>query len=114
MARFKVIVASPDGSTQSVEIEGNQAQPLIGKKIGETINGTIVGLAGKSLVITGGSDADGFPMRPDVHGGIRKGILLSGGTGFKPQRKGIRKRKAVRGNTITDNIFQINMKVQDQ
>ena len=113
MAKFKVIVASSDGSTKSMEIEGNQAQPLIGKKIGETINGTIIGLAGKSLVITGGSDVDGFPMRRDVHGGIRKGVLRSGGTGYKPKQKGSRKRKAVRGNTITDNIFQINMKVTD-
>jgi small subunit ribosomal protein S6e len=113
MAKFKIIVASSDGTTQSMEIEGSQAQPLIGKKIGETINGTIVGLAGKSLVITGGSDSDGFPMRPDVHGGIRKGVLLSGGVGFKPQRRGVRKRKAVRGNTITDNIFQVNMKIAE-
>ena len=113
MAKFKVIVSSSDGTTQSMEIEGSQAQPLIGKKIGETINGTIVGLAGKSLVITGGSDSDGFPMRPDVHGGIRKGVLLSGGAGFKPQRRGVRKRKAVRGNTITDNIFQVNMKIAE-
>lgn len=113
MAKFKVIIASSDGSTKSIEIEGNQAQPLIGKKIGETINGAIVGLGGKSLIITGGSDIDGFPMRRDVHGGVKKGVLLSGGTGFKPKRKGSRKRKAIRGNTITDNIFQINMKVTD-
>jgi small subunit ribosomal protein S6e len=113
MAKFKVIVASSDGTTKSIEIEGSQAQPLIGKKIGETINGTIIGLAGKSLIITGGSDSDGFPMRPDVHGGIKKRVLLSSGAGFKPKRKGARKRKAVRGNTITDNIFQINLKVTD-
>ena len=113
MAKFKVNIASSDGSTKSMEIEGNQAQSLIGKKIGETINGTIVGLAGKSLIITGGSDVDGFPMRRDVHGGVKKGVLLSSGTGFKPKRKGSRIRKAVRGNTITDNIFQINLKVID-
>ena len=34
--------------------------------------------------------------------------LLSGGIGFKPSRKGQRRRKTVRGNTISDDIVQIN------
>jgi small subunit ribosomal protein S6e len=34
--------------------------------------------------------------------------LLSGGVGFKPKRKGQRRRKTVRGNTISDDIVQIN------
>ena len=63
------------------------------------------------VLITGGSDKDGFPIRSDVHGGVRRRIILSGGVGFNPQDKGERRRKTIRGNTITDEIVQINMKI---
>jgi hypothetical protein len=49
-------------------------------------------------------------VRGDVHGGARKAIILSGGPGFNPTLKGERRRKSVRGNVITDNLIQINMK----
>jgi small subunit ribosomal protein S6e len=59
----------------------------------------------------GGSDKDGFPMRPSVHGGVRRRVILSGGVGFNPQNRGMRKRKTIRGNVITDEIVQVNMKI---
>jgi small subunit ribosomal protein S6e len=59
----------------------------------------------------GGSDKDGVPIRPNVHGGVRRNVVLSGGTGFNPQNKGERRRKTVRGNVITDEIVQINTKI---
>ena len=62
----------------------------------------------------GGSDKDGVPMRPDVHGGVRRNVVLSGGSGFNPERKGERKRKTVRGNVITDEIVQVNMKIVER
>lgn len=113
MARFKLIVSSSDGKGKTVDIEGVTAQPLIGKRIGQTINGSVIGLEGKKLLITGGSDKDGFPMRHDVHGGVRKSIILSGGSGFHSTTKGERRRKSVRGNTITDNIIQVNLKIME-
>ncbi|MDR0318769.1 MAG: hypothetical protein LBI09_01890, partial [Nitrososphaerota archaeon] len=66
------------------------------------------------LQILGGSDTDGVPMRGDVHGGNRRQVVLSEGTGFKPKREGERRRKTVRGNTITDEITQINLKIVEQ
>ena len=112
MAKFKVIVSDPtDGTSQSVELEETQAVPLIGRKLGEVIDGVAVKLSGYKLKITGGSDKDGFPMRPDIHGGVRVGAILSGGAGFHSSRKGERKRKTLRGNVITDEIVQLNMKV---
>lgn len=112
MAKFKIIVSDPkDGKSQSVEVEEGQAVPLIGRKLGEVIDGAAVKLSGYKLKITGGSDKDGFPMRPNIHGGVRVGAILSGGVGFHSTRKGDRKRKTVRGNVITDSIVQINMKV---
>jgi small subunit ribosomal protein S6e len=111
MAKFKVIVSDPDGTSQFIELEETQAVPLIGRKLGEVIEGATVKLSGYKLKITGGSDKDGFPMRPNIHGGVRVGAILSEGVGFHSSQKGERKRKTLRGNVITDAIVQINMKV---
>jgi small subunit ribosomal protein S6e len=115
MAKFKIIVSDPEeGTSKTVELEEARAVPLIGKKIGDTIDGTILGLPGCKVQITGGSDKDGFPMRPNVHGGVRRSVVLSGGVGFNPENRGERKRKKVRGNVITDEIVQINMKIVEK
>ena len=53
-------------------------------------------------------------MRSNVHGGVRRAVVLSGGAGFKAQKKGERRRKTVRGNIITDEIVQINIKIVEQ
>jgi len=112
MAKFKIVVSDPaSGKAKTIEVEGDKATPLIGRKIGDVVDGAIVGMPGKKLLITGGSDKDGFPMRPDVHGGVKMRVLLSGGAGFKPKNKGERRRKTVRGNTITEDIVQINVKI---
>jgi small subunit ribosomal protein S6e len=114
MAKFKIIVSSPEGTSKVVELEETRAMPLIGRRIGEIIDGSIVDLAGKKVQVMGGSDKDGFPMRPSVHGGVRRRILLSGGVGFNPQNEGVRKRKTIRGNVITDEIVQINLKIVEK
>ncbi|RJS76379.1 30S ribosomal protein S6e [Candidatus Bathyarchaeota archaeon] len=115
MAKFKVIISDPeDGTSKMVELEEARTVPLIGRKIGEIIDGAIVGLPGHKLQITGGSDKDGFPMRRNVHGGVRRKIILSGGTGFNPQKEGERRRKTVRGNVITEEIVQINLKIVEK
>ncbi len=115
MARFKVIVSDPETAvSKAVEVEGSRAVPLIGKRIGETIDGSVVGLSGHKLQITGGSDKDGFPMRPNIHGGVRVRAILSGGVGFHSKREGERRRKTLRGNVITEEIVQINMKIVEK
>ena len=115
MAKFKVIVSDPEAGTSSiVELEEARAAPLIGRRIGEIIDGTIVNLPGYKTQIRGGSDKDGFPMRPSVHGGVRRSVILSGGVGFNPQDQGMRRRKSVRGNVITDEIVQINVKITER
>jgi len=115
MAKFKVIVSDPQtGTSKVVEIEEARAAPLIGKKVGEIIEGATVDLPAHKVKIMGGSDKDGVPMRPDVHGGVRRNVVLSGGSGFNPERKGERKRKTVRGNVITDEIVQVNMKIVER
>jgi small subunit ribosomal protein S6e len=115
MAKFKIILSDPDtGSSKTVELEEAGAAPLIGRRIGEVVDGSLLGLPGHKAQITGGSDKDGFPMRPSVHGGVRRGVILSGGVGFSPQNTGERRRKTVRGNVITDEIVQVNMKIVEK
>jgi len=115
MAKFKVIVSDPEaGKSSSFEVEGSRALPLISRRIGETVDGSIIGLSGQKMLITGGSDKDGFPMRTDVHGGVKARVLLSGRTGFKPREKGERERKMIRGDTITEDIVQINTKLVEK
>jgi small subunit ribosomal protein S6e len=115
MAKFKIIISDSEaGTSKMVELEETRALPLIGRKVGEVIDGSILGLSGYKAQITGGSDKDGFPMRPSVHGGVRRKVILSGGVGFNPQDMGARRRKTIRGNVITDEIVQINMKIVEK
>ena len=112
MAKFQINIGDTTGKTYKIDVEeDSQTRPLIGLTLGEEINGDIIGFDGYKLKITGGSDTDGFPMNPSVQGGMRKRILTSGGIGYKPKRTGMRKRKSVRGNTISEDIYQINMKI---
>lgn len=115
MAKFKIIISDPEkGNSKVVELEETRAVPLIGRKIGEMIDGSVVDLPGHKVQITGGSDKDGFPIRKNVHGGVRRRVILSGGVGFNPQNDGERRRKTVRGNVITDEIVQLNMKIVEK
>jgi len=115
---FKIVISEPK-SRKAWQIE-KDAPSLIGKKVGDSFDGSLIGLTGFTLQITGGSDKDGFPMRPDLEGSIRKKALLTKGIGFrgfkkikkkKYKRKGMRKRKYIRGNTVSENIVQVNCKV---
>lgn len=81
-------------------------------KIGDIFTGGLIGFPNYEFQITGGSDNSGFPMRKDVHGPVKKKILVSKrGAGFKPRRKGIKRRKTVRGNEISYDMTLINLKV---
>jgi len=105
----KVVISDPStGKSRQIETE---AENLIGKKIGDIIDGNVLGLPGTLLKITGGSDSDGFPMRPDLEGTGRKKLLLASGPGYRPEKKGVKRRKLVRGNTISPEIAQVNCKI---
>ncbi len=85
---------------------------LVGKKIGEKVEGDFLGLEGYELEIRGGSDHAGFPLRKDIEGPVRKRALLGGGVGVKINRPGMKLRKTVCGNTITVKTAQINLSVK--
>jgi small subunit ribosomal protein S6e len=113
MAKFKLIISDPaTGKSSASEIEGARAQALVGRSLGETIDGSALGIGQGRFLLSGGCDKNGVPMRADVHGGVKKYIVLSGGTGFNPTRHGERRRKLVRGRIITDETYQINFTVK--
>lgn len=107
MANFKLTIADKTGKSITKELKEKDANPLVGLQLENEVDASIVGLAGK-MKITGGSDKSGVPMRADIHGGSRKYILLSKGIGLKNAEKGQRIRKLIRGNTISEEIYQIN------
>lgn len=109
MVEFKVVInnVKTGKSYQKTVPE----QGLMGKKIGDKIDGKIVGLTGYELEIKGGSDTAGFPMIATLDTIGRKKALLSKGPGVKIKRKGMLKRKTIRGNTISDKTAQINLKI---
>lgn len=110
-----LIISDPEtGRSQRVELEAAQMNPLIGRRVGGIIDGTIANLAGHRIQLTGGTDKDGIPMRPDVHGGVKANIILSGGVGYKPKKKGERKRVVVRGNTVTADTIFLNFKIVEK
>jgi len=112
MAVFKVVISDPKSRKSfQVEVDQSKATGLVGKKIGDEFNGDLINLGGYALQITGGTDKDGFPMYPGLKGSGRKKMLLAAPPGFYPKSKGQRRRKTVRGDTISDSIMQINAKI---
>ena len=117
------------GRAYSIEISGSNYNQFVGKRIGDVVDGHFVGtgdttMPGYKLEITGGSDKIGTPMRKDLDGGHRKAILVTASIGFKghsivnkkgqryrTKHHGMRKRRQFRGNTITNDTRQINLKV---
>jgi small subunit ribosomal protein S6e len=90
LVNFKIVISDKTGKSLSHELKDKDAQPFLGSKIGDSFDSSLVGLAGGKLQITGGSDKSGTPMRSDLHG------------------EGKRVRKLLRGNMITEEIYQLN------
>jgi small subunit ribosomal protein S6e len=123
----RMVVSNPrEGKASTIQLTPQQLALLTGKKIGDVLSGEPFGLKDVSIKIRGGSDKDGFPMRPDVSGARKVGVLLTGPPGFHPREKppskrkkrrnrrtvrGLRKKVTVRGNVISDAIAQINVVV---
>ncbi len=109
MTNFKITISDIKGKSISKELKDSDANPLLGLQLGNETDAAIVGLSGK-LKLTGGSDKSGVPMRNDVHGAARKRVLLSKGVGLQDAETGQRKRKLMRGNTLSEEIYQVNCK----
>jgi small subunit ribosomal protein S6e len=109
LTNLKLTISDIKGKSITKELKDADANPLLGLQIGTETDATIVGLKGK-LKITGGSDKSGVPMRSDIHGAARKRVLLSKGVGLQDVEFGQRVRKLMRGNIISEEIYQVNCK----
>lgn len=106
-----VISDTKTGKAYNLELDAGRERILVGLEIGKTIDASNLGLPGYKIMLTGGSDKDGFPIRGDTHGRARKRIILSSPPGFRPNEEGLRRAKSVRGDVITPEIVQINAKI---
>ena len=129
---FKAVIndtaPSSGGRAFGIDITGSNYNHFLGKRIGDTVDGMFVGegdksLSGYKLQITGGSDLTGRPMRPELAGGGIKSVLITAGIGYKGKRyvnkrgkiyrykyDGIRRRRNLRGNVVSQDTRQINLK----
>ena len=107
-----LIVSNPaDGTSQRVELDDQQLRALYGTRIGQVVEGAVAGMQGYKIKLTGGTDKDGIPMRPDVHGSAKARVVLSGGVGYKPKSDGEKKRKVVRGNNVSAETTFLNFTI---
>ncbi len=113
MVNFKLTISDVKGKSISKELKDDDATPLLGLQLGDEADAAIVGLEG-TIKLTGGSDKSGVPMRSDVHGAARKYVLLSRGVGLQDAEKGQRVRKLMRGNTVSEEIYQMNCRFSGQ
>jgi small subunit ribosomal protein S6e len=63
VAVFKTIISDKSGKSISREIKDKEAQPLVGSRIGDLIDSSVLGLTGGKFKITGGSDKSGTKKR---------------------------------------------------
>lgn len=120
---FKINIGTNEGKTYHFESESEE---LLGKKLHEILQGKDLkeDLEGYEFEITGASDKAGFTSMESVEGIALKKVLLSYGKAMKKRirkegkkkigrnkPKGLRLRKTVRGNTISNDIVQINLKI---
>jgi len=123
---FKINLSDKTGKTYKIEAEAEQ---LIDKKLHDKIQGKNIDekLDGFEFEITGTSDKSGFTSMKDVPGIGLKKVLLKYGKAMKkrPKKegkikrsnktpKGLKLRKTVRGEIISSEIVQINLKVLKQ
>ncbi|KAI5180926.1 small subunit ribosomal protein S6e [Nematocida sp. AWRm80] len=110
---MKLNISSPTRTTTiCIEVEYNVAAALCEKQIGDILDGSIISpeWSGFLLKITGGNDKQGFPMVPGLQKIERSRLLLKkGDIGFRCTRKGLRRRKSVRGCIVSHEIQTLNM-----
>jgi small subunit ribosomal protein S6e len=100
---MNITVSNKDGKAYSIKTE---TPAFVGKKIKATVKLDSIGLTGFEGQIKGGSDKQGIPMKHDLEGMNRKKIFI-----VTDKKKGIRKRITKRGNTVSDETAQINIKI---
>ena len=111
MENSVAIIADPKvGKTYKVEVTQDSLNALVGRKIGDELDGIFFNLPGYKMKLTGGSSNDGFPMKRDLKIGGKKRILVKYREGRRG-KNGKRKRVTFRGSIIGPDISQLNLVV---
>jgi small subunit ribosomal protein S6e len=113
MVEYKLVISDKAVSLART-VADPQAAGFLGKRIGETVGGEVIGAAGYTFRITGGTDKSGFPLRPDLPGARQTRLYVGDGFGFHAPREGQRKRRTFRGNTISEDTVQICLVVDQK
>ena len=110
-ARIKldVVVDKKAGKIETLVLEGPDATPLLGHKMGDEIDGAVIKRPGQKFQITGGSDTSGFPMLKGIHGQAKRRVLVRRGKGARRARKGDLIRATLRGEQISEETAQVNL-----
>ena len=112
MAEFKTVIAdTKEKKAYQKVLAEDKSNALVGKAVGEEIDGIFLDLPVYRLKITGGSDNSGVPLRGDIDGNQRRKILMRESVGFHPTKHGQRRRKLIRGRSLNSEVSQINLKV---
>ena len=112
MVEFKTVISDPkEKKAYQKVISEDKSNALVGKSVGEEIDGIFLDLPGYRLKITGGSDGSGVPLRGDIEGNQRRKLLVRESVGFHPSKHGQRKRKLIRGRNLSSEVSQINLKI---
>jgi small subunit ribosomal protein S6e len=106
---MKFVVSEP--KTGKAYSANSERVLFAGKKIGDTVTLEEIGLQGYEAIITGGSDKQGFPMNKSFQSAARKKVFTGNGMGFSAERKGEKKRISMRGDTISEETAQVNLRV---
>ncbi len=113
MVEFKLVISDREKSIART-VGDPQSAGFLGKRIGESVGGELLGAGGYTFRISGGTDKSGFPMRPDLPGARQTRLYVGDGFGFHAPRRGMRRRRTFRGNTISEETVQINLDVDQK
>lgn len=94
------------GRSAQAEIAEDMKPLLLNRRVGDVVDGAVIGLSGYKLQITGGSDKSGFPMDAALQGSGKRGMLRPASSSGR--NKGVRIRRTVAGSTVSENTEQVN------
>ena len=104
---MKIVYSDPKtGKSAVMQLDTDKSTFLLNHKLNDVIDGTVLGLSGYKLKITGGSDKSGFALNGSISGSIKTRVLRRVSNSGK--NKGIHERKMVRGNTISSDTELVN------
>jgi small subunit ribosomal protein S6e len=108
--KLRIVYSDPKtGRSAQKELEPGAEAAFLNRKIGEIIDGSLIGLSGYKFRISGGSDSSGFPMKKGIEG-PKKTTMMST-ISMSGRQKGRQRRMTVRGDTVSADIAQLNLSV---